>query len=56
MAICDLCHQETANRKRNDRGELLCGSCRIADDYYSNLTPEQRHQEDLAMARYAGWL
>lgn len=41
MATCDLCHQRTRNRKRNQRGELLCNDHREQAEQFDSMSTEQ---------------
>ena len=57
MNTCELCYDETRNRKNTPVGEkgnllLLCNNCRRGVAYYDNLTPEQRREEERMMAEY----
>jgi hypothetical protein len=50
---CDLCHDETRNRKRTGkRNELLCTDCRYWTAYYDSLTPEGWAEEQRMIEEY----
>jgi hypothetical protein len=57
MNTCELCYDETHNRKSTPVGQktnllLLCNDCRRGVEYYDNLTPEQRREEERMVEEY----
>lgn len=52
MNACDLCHEDTRNTKRDERGDLLCTECREHAAYYASLTPEELRADHEMIARH----
>lgn len=52
MNTCDICFEQTRNRKPNEGGDLECTRCRDARTYYQSLTPSELRAEHDSVARY----